>query len=155
VTVYLVRHAQALTRCEWGQSDDIRPLTKKGIKQAAGLVAQLSEQPVKRILSSPSIRCRETVRPLAEEVGVEIEFHDALLEGARIDRALALLAEVALEHGDIVLCSHGDVIPDVLRRLRSRGMKLRDKPRWPKGSAWALEVDGRDFVEARYLPPAE
>jgi 8-oxo-dGTP diphosphatase len=153
VTVFLVRHGQALSRHEWGQPDDIRPLSKRGDRQARELVTLLADAPIARVLSSPATRCRLTVEPLAEDRGLDVELADELLEGAAIDRSLRLLRKVTAEPGDVVLCSHGDVIPEVLRHLGADGLKLRSELKWAKGSTWKLTWDGRRFTDAHYLPP--
>src|SRR5579864_3821639 len=84
VPVFLVRHAQALPRSGWEGDDRDRDLSKKGRRQAGGLVALLQELKPQRVLSSPYLRCTETVRPLAEALGVVVEMEDRLAEGAGI-----------------------------------------------------------------------
>jgi len=151
MAVYLVRHADAGARHEWHQPDDLRPLSTRGARQAEGVLAALGERPIKRILSSPAMRCRETVRPLAETLGLDIELSSALLEGAALQDALAVLRSVASD--EAVLCSHGDVIPDVLSWLMGKGMRTGADRRCQKGSIWVLEADGAEFVRGEYVPP--
>ena len=62
--VYLVRHAHAGSQKRWSGSDHDRPLSVRGQQQADGLVEALDEYPVARILTSPRVRCRDTVVPL-------------------------------------------------------------------------------------------
>ena len=59
-TIYLVRHAHA----EWSQ-DDNRPLSVPGLLDAERVAAILGELPIAGIFSSPSLRARQTVMPLA------------------------------------------------------------------------------------------
>jgi hypothetical protein len=56
---------------------------------------------------------------------------------------LALLDEVADDTP--VLCSHGDIILDLV------GWERQAR----KGSTWILEPDGDRFAPAVYLPPAK
>src|SRR5262249_55413614 len=63
--VYLVRHAKAGSREQWRADDDLRPLTTKGWRQAEGLVEAFADRPLASILSSPAVRCVQTVEPLA------------------------------------------------------------------------------------------
>src|SRR5205809_614665 len=51
MTVYLVRHARAGDRHDWGGADDLRPLSKPGRRQAEALVDALRDARVDRILS--------------------------------------------------------------------------------------------------------
>ena len=151
MTLYLVRHGDAGPRHEWRQPDDLRPLSKKGRRQAKALVGLLADRPVARVLSSPSMRCCQTVEPLARELGVEIEQTPALMEGASTSKALDLVDSLLQQNA--VLCSHGDVIPDVLRALTRRGMKVDGDRAWAKGSVWELEANGNRLARGRYHPP--
>jgi phosphohistidine phosphatase SixA len=155
MTVFLVRHADAKSRANWPHPDETRPLTRKGQHQAEGLVDLLLDRPIHRILSSPAVRCMETVEPLASKLGVKVGHTDALLEGASTSKAYELVRHSAREKGVTVLCTHGDLVPELLRVAARDGLSIQDTPRWPKGSTWALEVDGHHFTKARYLPPPE
>src|SRR5437588_2192990 len=95
MSILLVRHARAGSRKNWDGPDEERPLSKKGRRQAEGLVERLGGYPAKRVLSSPYVRCIQTVEPLAKQLGVEIEPRPELAEGAPIDAALALLRDLA------------------------------------------------------------
>jgi hypothetical protein len=64
---------------------------------------------------------------------------------------LALASEVA--DAPAVLCSHGDVIPDLLDALVQAGLKLHDDLRWQKASTWVFSRDGGRLAKGRYLPP--
>jgi broad specificity phosphatase PhoE len=149
--VYLVRHAVATARDNWRKADELRPLTGKGKRQARTIADRLHELPIKRVLSSPTVRCRVTVEPLAEALGLEVEDSDDLLEGAPLDNLLALLSSVATDN--VVLCTHGDVVRDLIPHLVGTGMEVVGQQRWPKGSIWALEPEGTHFVRGHYLPP--
>jgi phosphohistidine phosphatase SixA/ADP-ribose pyrophosphatase YjhB (NUDIX family) len=146
--VVLVRHAKAGDRDAWHEDDRLRPLTRKGKAQAEALVGMLAGDLVDRVLSSPSVRCVQTVRPLALERSVPIEEHDALAEGASVRDALSL---VRGSGGAVVACSHGDVIPALVMVLADRGVKMHDPPAWKKGSVWVLEREGGLFTAVRYL----
>jgi 8-oxo-dGTP diphosphatase len=144
----LVRHAKAGDRDAWHEDDRLRPLSRKGKLQAEALVGMLAGTPVDRVLSSPAVRCVQTVRPLALERSVPIEEHDALAEGTSVDEALALVRGSA---GAVVMCSHGDVIPSVVMALADRGVEMQDPPAWKKGSIWMLEREAGLFTSVRYL----
>lgn len=149
MTVYLVRHADALPRQEWAHDDVLRPLTEKGFGQARGLVELLGARGITRLLTSPAVRCRQTLDPLASHLGFVIEEEPALLEGSPVRPARALLDELA--GTDVALCSHGDLIPDLVNRLIGEGMEAHGRDA-KKGSTWVLDHDGRRFVRGRYLP---
>jgi 8-oxo-dGTP diphosphatase len=152
MTVYLVRHAVALSRKAWDRDDDLRPLTPKGERQAIGFARLVADAPVRRVLSSPAVRCTETVRPLADKIGMTVETSELLREGAATDTAYDLLTKMAGKKGDTVLCAHGDLIPELVEAVARGGAKI-GRRMWAKGSTWELGWDGRRFVTARYLPP--
>jgi len=62
---------------------------------------------------------------------------------------------IAQHKGDAVMCTHGDLVPELLRLASRDGLAVEDAPRWPKGSTWVLESDGSQFTRARYLAPPE
>ncbi len=149
--VFLVRHAHAGDRQKWEGPDDVRPLSEKGRRQAEGLVDVLASRGVTRILSSPSKRCIQTVWPLADRLGLEVEETDALAEGVGAREVVALAREVA-RGGPAVLSNHGDVIPTLLDTLvRTDGLVLPEGYPCAKGSTWRLRAKEGRFVDAEYI----
>jgi 8-oxo-dGTP diphosphatase len=154
VALLLVRHAKAGSRSAWAQDDDLRPLTANGERQAEALAERLGGEPVERVLSSRFVRCVQTVAPLADRLDLEVEHHPALAEEADLDDTEALLAELA--GTEAVLCTHGNVLHALLKRLKRRGTELRGGDGGGgKGSAWRLEPgpDG-GWATATYEPPS-
>jgi len=117
MSVVLLRHASAGDRREWKGDDRLRPLDPRGRRQAAKLVAPLLELGVKRVLSSPYVRCVQTVEPLAEALGVEVELDERLAEGAGRAAALELFENL----DDAVACTHGDIVEEVLGNSLKKG----------------------------------
>src|SRR5438105_7800713 len=112
MTWLLVRHARAGSRKGWEGPDVERPLSKKGRRQADGLVDMLEPYGIKRIVSSPYVRCTQTVQPLAEALGIEIELRSELAEGAPTDAAVGLVRQHA--GATAAFSTHGDIVPAVL-----------------------------------------
>jgi broad specificity phosphatase PhoE len=150
VTVYLLRHARAGRRSAWKGDDELRPLSKVGRRQVAGLVSLLAEADIEQILSSPYVRCVQTVAPLVDERGLDVEVVDELREGVPLDDAVRLLEKVSGHH--TVLCTHGDVVQGLLGHLAANGVKV-GKLRMEKGSVWALQTRNGRVTKAAYLPP--
>jgi 8-oxo-dGTP diphosphatase len=150
--VYLVRHGRAGNRTTWEGDDRMRPLTRAGQRQAEQIARLLRDEPFERIVSSPYVRCIQTVVPLAAERSTSVEVDDALMEGASLGAAWSLVQKHAASGA--VLCTHGDVVPMILGHLESRGIPIGRDPQWPKGSTWVLECnDECDVVSVRYEPP--
>jgi 8-oxo-dGTP diphosphatase len=148
--LYVVRHADAGHR-SGAESDDQRRLSTRGTRQAAGLAELLGDKGITRLLASPARRCGQTLEPLGEQLGVPVEPEDRLAEGTATRDVLRLTEEVA--KSDAVLCSHGDVIPDLLDALVHRGLKVKGEIRCQKASTWVLTWDGHELVKGRYLSP--
>ena len=149
MTVYVVRHAKAGSRRNWSGDDVLRPLSKPGRRQAEAIADMLAAAGITRVVSSPYVRCVETVEPLATQLGLSVDVSDALTEGAPSSEAVALLDKLTRE--DAVLCSHGDVIGDLLVHLADQGLRLDDS-RLEKGSTWVLECSDGRVTAAGYVP---
>jgi 8-oxo-dGTP pyrophosphatase MutT (NUDIX family) len=150
--LYLVRHAKAGDRDSWTEDDRLRPLTKKGRRQAEGLVEQFEDRMVDRIVSSPFDRCVQTVRPLAIARNLLVEESGWLAEGAALPEVLTFLRGAG---GAVVVSTHGDLIPSVVLHLAERGLPMEDPAQWKKGSTWILEREAGLFTVARYLAPPD
>ena len=148
--LYLVRHAKAGSRSEWTGNDRLRPLSKKGRAQAVLLADRLEPLARGELVSSPSLRCIDTLQPLAERTGRAVRGDERLGEDRGFEGALALLDELA---DGSVLCSHGDVIPATIAALQRRGCRIVTVPDWRKASVWVLTRSGAAFVAADVWPP--
>jgi 8-oxo-dGTP diphosphatase len=150
-SLFLLRHGAAGDRTKWEGNDALRPLTKKGKRQALAITATLAERHIESIYTSPFLRCVQTVEPLAEAIGAKVVEHDALAEGPDIDAAYELADQLVGQNA--VLCSHGDVIPAVINRMMWAGLTLESRFYCSKGSFWEVELDGGRFGSGHYFPP--
>jgi 8-oxo-dGTP diphosphatase len=152
VTIFLVRHAHAGKRSEWEGDDAARPISPRGVAQTEAVTTLLARRPVTRVVSSPYVRCVQTVEPLAEAAGLRVETDERLTEGADADAAFELLLELDAVHG--VACTHGDLIPPLLRRLVAMGMVVEGPLLDQKGSVWTIHSKNGVPTKGRYTPPA-
>ncbi len=151
--LYLVRHAKAGSRQDWIGDDRERPLTPAGQRQAASLRDRLASLCTGLIISSPYVRCVQTVQPLAEQLGRSVDVDDRLAEEQGFAGALDILT--AAPDGT-VLCSHGDVIPETIDALVRRGCAIGGAPDWRKASVWVINrSDDGVFTRAAAWPPPE
>ena len=148
LTSYLVRHAKAGSRERWTAPDRDRPLSAPGRLQAAAL-ARLLTPATRAVMSSPYIRCVETVAPLAEAAGLRIEEEDRLAEGADPEWAKDRLSSVP----GSVLCTHGDVMASIVTSLAGARVPMLGGMQWAKAGTWAFDVSLGRIVGGRYLPP--
>ena len=147
--LYLIRHAKAGVRAAWERPDEERPLTRRGRKQALRLVERFDGLELGRVLSSPYVRCVQTVEPLAADRGLALEPEAALAEGVPVDEALALLA--ALDGRPAALCGHGREIQAMIDHLAGEGAAIQGTG-IAKGSVWVLDRELGRIRTAHYLP---
>ncbi|MBV9934353.1 MAG: histidine phosphatase family protein [Actinobacteria bacterium] len=153
--VFLVRHARAGHRNEWEGDDHDRPLSRRGLEQSKRLIRQLEGYKIDRVLSSPYLRCVQTVELLAGVRDLKVEESDDFAEGNG-HKAIEVVRGLAEGSHNVVACSHGDVIPDVVDHLlRTDAINLPTVQGWAKGSTWVLTAHGGRFESALYLPPPE
>ncbi len=152
--LYLVRHAKAGSRSDWVGDDRLRPLSSKGRLQSEALAERLAPLTTGELVSSPYLRCIETLQPLATRLESAVRTDERLAEETGFAGALALLTE--LPDGS-VLCSHGDVIPETIGALQRRGTAILTEPDWRKASVWVLERGtAGDITSATvWAPPVE
>jgi 8-oxo-dGTP diphosphatase len=150
MSIYVVRHAKAGSRASWHGDDRARPLTPAGQAQARHLVERFVGIDVPKVISSPYVRCVQTVEPLAEKLGLPVETTEDLAASASFLAVVDLLEVVP---DGTVLCSHGDVIPDAMSALIRRGLEICGDEDWRKCSTWVLDRGPDGFESAVAWPP--
>ena len=138
--VFVVRHARAGVRTDHAD-DHLRPLDAVGRLEARAIARWFGSAEVGDIVSSPFVRCVETLQPLARRRGRSVVTTDVLAEGneMRIDRVVQLIADVPARS---VLCTHGDIVTALADHLEFAD-DLRDHPdRFAKGVVWVLRRGG-------------
>lgn len=148
--VYLVRHAKAGVRGTWPGADEQRPLTRRGRKQARRLVERFQGLDLERIVSSPFVRCVQTVDPLAAARGLAVEPAAELREGASADELVRAIA--TLDERPTVACGHGTEIESMIELLHHGGAAIEGARGIAKGSVWVLDREHGRVVSAQYLP---
>jgi 8-oxo-dGTP diphosphatase len=149
--LYLVRHAKAGERRTWTGNDVDRPLSKKGRRQAEQVAKRLAKLGPQRLLSSRYARCIQTLEPLAAQLDTPVEVEVCLTEFEPVEPVLELIT--GAKNGT-VMCSHGDIIPAVIRRLKNSGTQIRTPTDWRKASVWVLKRNKHgDIVHATVWPP--
>ena len=153
--LFLVRHAKAGKRSKWLEDpaniDDIkRPLDNKGMLQAVALADRLSDFAPPQLLSSPYIRCMQTLEPLGATLAISVIADERLAENNPFEPILELLEGCP---DNSVLCSHGDMIPMVVEALERRGMVVTGMRDSRKASVWVLERQNGVIARGHAWPP--
>ena len=157
VPLIMVRHASAGRKTDWAGDDQSRPLDARGAADAqalAGLLACFA--PAARVISSPALRCTDTVRPFAQAFGGTVEAEACLAPygrspafSSRTDQADALrrlLFALAADRRPAVLCLHRENLPDVLAEACSAlgaAAAMPADPSLPKGGFWVAHSIAR------------
>jgi len=120
-TVIVLRHAESRSRKSWRSEDRLRPLLATGHRQSERLVPILQAYDVRRVVTSSSTRCADTVAPYCRATATEPELLDRLTEEhARKGKVRKLVrrAVAALDDaGPTLICTHRPVLPLVFDAL--------------------------------------
>lgn len=132
----VLRHASSVGRSAWSGTDDERPLDDTGRAQSVTLAGLLMAYDIRRVVTSPSVRCAQSVAPYAGLAGIASEHVRQLSEeGAEGDSVSALAAETLRDLAvPTVICTHRPVLPWVFEGLGMRDAKLA------KGELMVLHV---------------
>ena len=142
----LVRHAHAGKRSEFDGNDALRPIDEQGRQEARTLGLVVSLVAPRRLFAATPLRCRQTLEPLAERLGLPIVTDAAFAEPggpgevpARAELGAARLTELR-DGPRVAVCSQGKVIPSILASLD--GAEDREPYKTPKGTGWILTWSG-------------
>ena len=118
--VILLRHAKALDASTYHEPDQKRPLATRGRHQAEEIVTALAAFGPSKVISSSSIRCIQTVEPFSVAHSKKIKKKDAISQHRFDDgepEARDLIAKRLAKGKNAIICSHGPVLPALLREL--------------------------------------
>ncbi len=121
--LYFLRHGQA-DWPNWTESDDARPLTKKGKKEmrrVAKFMAALKVKP-EVILSSPLPRAFQTAEIVAGELGLDVT-REPLLEPGFDPEQLPELIE-RFKGKDLMLVGHQPGMSQAIEKLTGANAKM-------------------------------
>jgi 8-oxo-dGTP diphosphatase len=167
VPLIVLRHASAGQKGQWPADDEIRPLDSRGVASARRLADLLAcFAPDARVISSPAVRCTETVRPYAARSGGRVEADAALSPPGRsgvlssrthrADSVPGLIGALLAGGGPAVVCLHRENLPQALAAacaaLGAPGA-VPDDPQLPKGGFFVVHASGAELAGLdRYEP---
>jgi 8-oxo-(d)GTP phosphatase len=117
--ILLVRHASAGDRTAWPGDDRLRPLDERGLRQARELVGLLSAYEVDRFISSPALRCVQTIEPSAFERVLWAEVREELSEERQSGDGAAFVR--SLQDVNVAVSCHGGLSDIVCGRSQKKG----------------------------------
>jgi len=117
--------------------------------------------PVARVISSPALRCTDTVRPYAAGFSGTVETEPCLAPFGRsadfssrtdlADSLRCLLSDLLTERRPAVMCLHRENLPDVLAEVGSAlgaPAAVPADPSLPKGGFWVAHAAPGRLEEA-------
>jgi 8-oxo-(d)GTP phosphatase len=143
VPLIVVRHASAGSKKQWPGDDLERPLDTGGAADAqalAALLACFAPGPT-RVLSSPALRCVDTIRPYAALAAAGVEVTDALSQTTRPDVRGHLIRDLVASAKPVVVCGHRENVASiVIEACRALDAPDPGDLSLPKGGFWVLNV---------------
>jgi 8-oxo-dGTP pyrophosphatase MutT (NUDIX family)/phosphohistidine phosphatase SixA len=116
----VLRHAKAVEPTTFKGADVSRPLSARGKRQAESIVEALSSWGPRRLIASTSLRCQQTMAPLATALGRNVKLVEAISQHAFHDDSedvRSLIGKRIRSKKTSVICSHGPVIPELVREI--------------------------------------
>lgn len=110
----VVRHAKAKPRSSWSRAEGDRPLAATGRRQATAVSRLLQAWNPERVVSSPWVRCVQTVSPYVHQRSAKLKLVDALTEhdaARRPGRARTAVERVIDKRRPAAICTHRPVLP--------------------------------------------
>jgi phosphohistidine phosphatase len=153
--LYLLRHADAGDPAAWAGSDDERPLSKRGRKQARRLGRHLADlgADIDAVLTSPKVRAADTAKVVAKAIGVKAAEDVRLAGGFDAAGLGALLGELDGSATSAMLVGHDPDLSEVASWLTDAPLALR------KGALARIDLAGRDVAAGsgtlRWLLPPD
>lgn len=143
VPLIVVRHASAGSKKQWPGEDADRPLDAAGSADAqalAALLACFAPGPT-RVLSSPALRCVDTVRPYAALAAAGVEVTDILSQTTKPNVRAPLIRDLVSSAKPVVVCAHRENVASIV----IEACQALDAPgptdlSLPKAGFWVLNV---------------
>ncbi len=121
--VYFLRHGEA-DWPDWDQSDDERPLTKRGkaeVKRVAKFLRRVGAEP-RLVFTSPLPRAAQTAKIVAKQLCLELGVEEMLGPGFNAEKFRRLFATQEID--SIVIVGHEPDFSGVIRAITGSDVAL-------------------------------
>ena len=122
----ILRHAKATLRSDWKGEEAKRPLLSEGKQQAKALVPLIAAFGPKRLVTSPWVRCHDTIAPYAKKRKQKlIERHQLTELGSkkRPARTQDVVKDLLGTSKSGLICSHRPALPSILAPFAAMATK--------------------------------
>jgi len=121
VPLIFVRHAVAMSKADWFDQDELRPLNQRGRERAQQLEVLLAAYPAGAAYSASSARCMETLLPYCAAEGVAVSGLPEFTMGtSKPAEVAARLGEIVASGKPAVICGHGEHIDEMITHVSNR-----------------------------------
>src|SRR5665213_436878 len=148
----VIRHAEAGDRERFVGDDSLRPLSRQGRRQANALSKRLSEGTLD-LITSPYLRCVETVSPTSFRLRRAMMLASWLVEGEPADEALYQLVELTGEIGGLAACTHQDVMVGMVDVALTAGAIPSSEPNFEKAATAEFTIVSGKIVAVSFVAP--
>lgn len=148
----VIRHADAGDRERFTGDDSLRPLSKKGRKQAGALAKRLGESTLD-VITSPYLRCVETMSPTSSRIRRAMMLASWLVEGESAEEALLQLVELTGEIGGLVACTHQDLMVGMFDVAIAAGAVPSTEPSFEKAATAEFTIVAGKVVAVSFVTP--
>lgn len=152
--IILIRHAKAHSRDTWTDDEHLRPLTKKGQRQAQFLAPLVSTYRPDRVFSAPPVRCIDTAAAIADHINLTPTIAPEAGDDAWITSLVQCqqwFSDIINSGGTSVVVSQGSLIPDLVAWLSATGTLPMDSFPAKKASVWVLSFSDGALTGADYF----
>lgn len=132
--IIIARHTKAKPRANWSAAEDERPLAGTGKRQALALARLLPAWEPSRVLSSPWLRCVQTVAPYVNEYSLTVKEKKSLSEAGaerHPKRTAKTIASLFEKGTPALVCTHRPVLPVVLDAVAEHLLTKKQKEHLP------------------------
>ena len=146
VPFIFVRHAVAMSKADWFDQDELRPLNQRGRERATELEVLLSSYPTATAFSSTSARCLETLLPFCAAEGIPVTgLPEFTLGTAKPGQAMVRIDQLIADAKPVIVCGHGENIDELIEYFcHTMGATPPDAEPLAKGAFWVFHTaDGR------------
>jgi len=150
----VIRHAEAGDRERFTGDDSLRPLSRKGRRQAEALAKRLRDSTLDMV-TSPYLRCVETLSPTSARLRRAMMLASWLIEGESPEEALYQLGELTGAIGGLVACTHQDLMFGMVDAALSVGAVPSSEPRFEKAATAEFTIVSGKVVAISFVAPPE
>jgi len=143
----ILRHSKAVKRSDFtGKDDSDRPLSGRGRRQSKIINEALEGYGIEHVISSPMLRCQETVKKFVKQLSTAATLVDAISEWGYEQNPEDLGPAIKLAMNDpapTVICSHRPVLDEILDTVaRLGGISKTER----KEGIWSTKLSPGSFV---------